>query len=121
MRMFGSIQQALEWGYGLCLVHGDELVCEAFAGPSAGGVIEIGVETHPRHMQKGYAVITCSHLIHIMEQQGFQTYWNCAKQNLPSAALARRLGYQTEREYQIQCLESHQPNSGLTMISDNHL
>jgi hypothetical protein len=101
MRMFGSIQNALEWGYGLCLMNGDKLLCEAFAGPSAVGVIEIGVETQPHHMHKGYATLTCSHLIHLMEGLGFQTYWNCSKQNAPSTALARRLGYKTEKEYRL--------------------
>jgi len=101
IHMFGSVQQALEWGYGLCLMHGDELLCEAFAGPAANGIIEIGVETHPHHMQKGYATITCAHLIHEMELQGYITYWNCARDNLPSAALASKLGYQTEKEYRL--------------------
>jgi RimJ/RimL family protein N-acetyltransferase len=101
IHMFGSVQQALEWGYGLCLMHGDELLCEAFAGPAANGIIEIGVETHPHHMRKGYATITCAHLIHEMELQGYITYWNCARDNLPSAALAHKLGYQTEKEYRL--------------------
>jgi RimJ/RimL family protein N-acetyltransferase len=64
-------------------------------------MIEIGVETHPHHMRKGYATLTCAHLIAEMEQQGYSTYWNCAKGNLPSAALARRLGYRTEKEYRL--------------------
>lgn len=98
---YGSIQKALEWGYGLCLVRGDELFCETFAGPSANGVIEIGVETHPHHLRKGYASVTCAHLIHEMEKQGYTAYWNCAKENLPSAALARRLGFRTEKEYRL--------------------
>ena len=101
VHMYGSIQQALQWGYGLCLLRGDELLCEAFAGPAAAGMIEIGVETHPHHMRKGYATLTCTHLIAEMEQQGYSTYWNCAKGNLPSAALARRLGYRTEKEYRL--------------------
>ncbi len=98
---YGSVQRALEWGYGLCLVSGDQVLCEAFAGPEANGVIELGVETNPHHMQKGYATLTCSHLIHEMEQQGYQTYWNCATSNLASTALARRLGYTTEKEYKL--------------------
>ncbi len=101
IRMFGSVQEALKWGYGLCLLCGDELLCESFAGPEANGVIEIGVETQPHHMRKGYAAITCAYLIHEMERQGYQTYWNCDKNNLPSAALARKLGYQTEKEYRL--------------------
>jgi GNAT acetyltransferase len=102
IRMFGSIQQALHWGYGLCLLRDNALLCEAFAGPAANGVIEIGVETQPHHVHKGYAFITCAHLIHRMEQLGYQTYWNCAKGNIASAALARKLGYRTEREYRLQ-------------------
>ena len=102
IRMFGSLPLALEWGYGLCLLRNTELLCETFAGPSANGVIEIGVETHPHHLHKGYAYLTCAHLVHTMEQLGYCSYWNCAKGNLPSAALARKLGYRTEREYRLQ-------------------
>lgn len=101
IRIFGSIQAALEWGYGLCLLRNGELLCETFAGPAANGVIEIGVETQPHHMHKGYAFLTCVHLIHTVEQQGYRTYWNCAKGNLGSAALARKLGYRTEQEYRL--------------------
>jgi RimJ/RimL family protein N-acetyltransferase len=101
IHMYGSVQQALEWGYGLCLMHNGEILCETFAGPAANGIIEIGVETHPHHMQKGYASITCAHIIHEMEQQGYLTYWNCAKQNQPSIALARKLGYRCEKEYRL--------------------
>ncbi len=101
IRMFGSIQQALEWGYGLCLLRDEALLCEAFAGPAANGVIEIGVETHPHYFRKGFAFITCAHLIHKMEELGYLTYWNCAKGNIASAMLARRLGYRSEKEYRL--------------------
>jgi hypothetical protein len=101
IHMYGSIHSALEWGYGLCLLRDGELLCETFAGPASKGVIEIGVETQPHHMHKGYAFFTCAHLIHTMEQQGYRTYWNCAKGNLPSTALARKLGYRTVNEYRL--------------------
>jgi hypothetical protein len=102
LAMFGSAELALERGCGLCLMYNDELMCEAFAGPSASGVIEIGVESHPRHMHKGYATLTCSHLIQAMEQQGYRTYWNCAKGNRASIALAHKLGYRNEKEYHLK-------------------
>jgi RimJ/RimL family protein N-acetyltransferase len=101
IHMYGSVDQALEWGYGLCLLREDELLCETFAGPAANGIIEVGVETMPHHQKQGYAHITCAHLIQRMEAQGYQTYWNCAKQNIASAALARKLGYRTEKEYRL--------------------
>ena len=68
---------------------------------AANSVIEIGVETHLRHMKHGYVTLTCSHLIHEMEQQGYRTYWNCAKGNQASIALVRKLGYRTEKEYHL--------------------
>jgi RimJ/RimL family protein N-acetyltransferase len=101
IHMFGSVQHALEEGYGLCLTRNGEILCETFAGPAANGVSEIGVETHPHHMQKGYAALTCIHLIHEMERQGYLIYWNCAKQNLASIVLAHKLGYRNEKEYRL--------------------
>jgi len=101
IHMYGNMQQALIWGYGLCLLRRDELLCETFAGPASNGIIEIGVETHPHHMEKGYATLTCLHLIHRMEEHGYRTYWNCAQQNQPSITLARKLGYKTEKEYRL--------------------
>jgi len=101
IHMYGSTQAALNWGYGLCLTRDGEILCEAFAGPAANGFIEIGVETHPPHMKKGYAVLTCAHLIREMDQRGYKTYWNCAKHNQASIALAHRLGYWNEKEYHL--------------------
>ena len=99
---YGSVEQALELGYGLCLIRQGELLCEAFAGPKASGVVEIGVECHPQHYRKGYATLTCSHLIQAMEQQGYTTYWNCARENQASIALAGKLGYQKVKEYPLK-------------------
>lgn len=101
IHIYGSVQQALEWGYGLCLRRNGEILCETFAGPAANGIIEIGVETHPHHMRKGYSALTCAHLIHEMERQGYLTYWNCAKQNQASITLAHKLCYRNEKEYRL--------------------
>jgi hypothetical protein len=100
--MFGSAELALVRGYGLCLIQNGEVLCEAFAGPSTSSMIEIGVECHPQHYHKGYAMLTCSHLIQAMEQQGYSTYWNCASGNQASIALARKLGYQKEKKYHLK-------------------
>jgi GNAT superfamily N-acetyltransferase len=98
---FGSIEQALERGFGLCLMRGGEVLSEAFAGPSANGMIELGTGTREPHRGRGYATLTCAHLIRECEKRGFRTYWNCAKQNPASAAIARKLGYRTEKEYKL--------------------
>ena len=80
---------------------GDEILSEAFAGPSVRGVVEIGVIVRKEHLRRGSGTIACVHLIRACEDLGYQTYWNCAKQNLASAGLARKLGYRTEREYKL--------------------
>ena len=101
LAIYGSAQRALEKGYGVCLTNHHELLCEAFAGPIAQGCVEIGTQTHIDHRRKGYATLTCMHLVLEMERMGYRTYWNCAKDNQASIALARKLGFQNEKEYRL--------------------
>ncbi len=103
--IFGSAEAALQLGFGLCLLRpssvGHKLLCEAFAGPRALGLIEIGVETREDYRQRGYATITCAALIEQCERQGFPTYWNCDKGNQASLSLAHKLGFRGGREYRL--------------------
>lgn len=96
---FGSAERTLEKGFGFCLVQEQELISEAFAADAALGMIEIGTITGESYRGRGYAAITCAQLIRECEARGYRTYWNCAKDNLASTALARKLGYQTEKEF----------------------
>ena len=100
--IFGSAEKALANGFGLCLVRDGRVLSEAHAGPAALGLIEIGTMTHERHRYRGYATLVCAHLVHACEDLGFQTYWNCAKQNQASVAIARKLGYTTMQEYELR-------------------
>jgi RimJ/RimL family protein N-acetyltransferase len=91
-------------GYGL--LRGNEILCEATAGPPAIGLRELGVFTQREHRGQGYATLTAAHLIREIESLSDRTYWNCAKQNVASAAVARKLGYRVENEY--RCLMWHE-------------
>jgi hypothetical protein len=97
--MFGSADRALEKTLGLFLMNGETILCEAWAGCNVSGTIEIGVNTIESERRKGYATATCARLILACEALGYQTYWNCAKQNTASRALAQKLGYRTSVEY----------------------
>jgi GNAT superfamily N-acetyltransferase len=99
--LYGSAERALEKVQARFLMHGDEICCESYAYFAALGTIEIATSTSESHRGRGYATMTCAHLIQACEAQGYQTYWNCAKQNLVSAAVARKLGYRTEQEYRL--------------------
>lgn len=103
--IFGSPEAALQNGFGLCLVRpssvGQKLLCEAFAGPVALEMIEIGVDTREDYRRLGYGTITCAALIEQCEQRGYPPYWNCNKQNEASLALAQRLGFRDGQEYRL--------------------
>jgi hypothetical protein len=101
IRAFGSADRFLEKGVGVCLMRGDEILCQASAGPVAMGLRDMGAITPAPYRGRGYATMTCAHLIQTIEANGYQTYWNCAKQNLASAAVARKLGYRTKKEYKL--------------------
>ena len=94
-----SLQSVMEKGFGFCLVQEQELLSEAFAADAALGMIEIGTITGEPHRRRGYATICCAQLIRECEARGYRTYWNCSKDNQASAGLARKLGYQTEKEF----------------------
>ena len=95
----GSVEEWEKTHFGYCLTRGEKIVAEATTGPSAQGVYEPGVFTQETHRKKGYGTIVSAKLVQEIEALGGQTYWNCAKQNVASAAIARKLGYRVEKEY----------------------
>jgi hypothetical protein len=99
--MAGGAEQALTRGLGYCLMRGEEILSEANAGPVARGVIELGTITHPEQRGRGYATIVSARTALECERLGYDTRWNCAKDNPPSATIARRLGYRSEQEFRL--------------------
>ena len=89
----------MQYTLGVCVVQENILLCEAATGAPTHGRIEVGVTTHEKYRQKGFATIACSKLIETCEVQGYATWWDCAKQNTPSVRLAKKLGYRNEKEY----------------------
>jgi GNAT superfamily N-acetyltransferase len=98
---YGSVERALDIIIGFCLLVNGVVVCEAVSGPPIGDIIEVGMTTREAYRRRGYATVTCAHLIHACEARGYQTYWNSNAANLPSVAIARKLGYRTAKEYQM--------------------
>lgn len=97
--LMGSIDDWEKTCFGYCLMREDEILSEATVGLPALGLYEPGVFTQPAHRGKGYGTMTVTRLIQEIEELGGQSYWNCAKQNTASAAMARKLGYRIEKEY----------------------
>jgi RimJ/RimL family protein N-acetyltransferase len=101
IEMAESAELALTHGLGYCLLHNDTIVAEANAGPAARGVIELDTMTHPAHRGRGYATSVSARTALECERLGYTLWWNCAKANLASAAIARKLGFRDEQEYRL--------------------
>jgi hypothetical protein len=99
--IYGGAERAIARGFGRCAVRAGEVVCEAFAGPAARGRVELSVTTRETDRGRGLATATCAHLINDCESAGLRPYWNCAKQNTASAALASTLGFAASKEYRL--------------------
>jgi hypothetical protein len=95
--VFGTAENFLRHGIGLCLTEGEEICSEAYAAWRGAGRFEIGIVTAEPRRGRGYAFMACQHLIRLCEAAGQPTCWSCFADNLASAAVARKLGYQTER------------------------
>src|SRR5262249_23310471 len=95
--MVGSLDTALDHGLGYCLLGGEQVVAEAFAGPAVGGVLEMAVITHEAYQRRGLATVVCARTILVCERRGNRTWWNAGAANAASVGLARKLGYRTER------------------------
>ena len=97
--MFVDGEKAVERGIGYCLLDDDRVVSEAYAGPEVDGVLEMAVITEPAYQRRGLGRIVSARTVLECEQLGYQTWWNTSLENVGSAAIARSLGYRTERHY----------------------
>ena len=81
------------------MLHSDRIICEAYGAFQGFGQVEIGTITHPDHRQAGHATVLCHRLATLLESRGAAVVWSCDADNAASAAVARKLGFQTERSY----------------------
>lgn len=96
---FGNVEHVMRLTLGVALLYDGLVIGEAATGAATHGQIEVGVTVAEAYRQRGYATVLCAKLIELCERQGYATWWDCAKDNTASARLARKLGYQNEREY----------------------
>jgi len=101
LNRYSSVENFLEKGIAVCILHGGSVVAEAYADMNILGFREIGIRTQEQYRKQGFATIACAHLIQLCEEEGSGTYWDCVKSNAGSVALARKLGFQNERTYRI--------------------
>lgn len=101
IQAYGTANNVLKYGFGVCLMEGSDICCEVYAGFRAEGRYELGVITHEVYRRKGYAALTCQYVAAISDQSGYQTSWSCSHNTPYSKAVALKLGYTQQREYEM--------------------
>jgi len=101
LNRYGNLDTYLETGLDVCILHGDEFVCEAGADMDVGGVREVGIVTERPYRGQGFGTIAVAHLLKWCDELGCSTYWDCVKLNIGSLKMARKLGFGNERSYKL--------------------
>lgn len=99
--MIVDLAATLDHGLGYCVLDGELVVAEAFAGPVGEGALEMGTIVHADYRGHGLGTVVCARTILECERLGYRTWWNTALSNVASAGLARKLGYRIERPYRV--------------------
>ena len=85
-----SAEGFLQYGFGLSLCRGRELLAEGY-GPLLGrSVMEIGVISAEEHRGQGLAKAVSAHVIERCLERGWSVTWSCEMDNPASAAVARK-------------------------------
>jgi hypothetical protein len=106
---FGSAERWEELGIGYAVMIGDRMVAEAMAGPRCRGLLEMGVVTREDQRQRGFGTLVSLLTARACEARGDRVWWNANAGNLPSLAIARRIGFSQERRYDL--VACHAPRS----------
>jgi hypothetical protein len=96
---WNSVESFLKNGFGFCLLHDQEIVCwctaEYVSGPQCG----IGVETVESYMNQGFATLTASAFVSYCHSNRITPHWDSWKANLPSVAVAEKIGFRKVLDY----------------------
>ncbi|MDT0453159.1 GNAT family N-acetyltransferase [Streptomyces hesseae] len=98
--IFGTGTQYAEHAVGFALVKDGQVAADAH-GVIGGGLIELGIHTHPDHRRKGLAFVALAAASRWGSGQGMRSVMTCHADKTPSIALARKLGLTEEFSYPI--------------------
>ncbi|WP_058308183.1 GNAT family N-acetyltransferase [Gracilibacillus massiliensis] len=90
-----------EKGLGYCIIHNRQIVSFCFASFVAGNLQCINIETLKEHQGKKLAQKVAHHFVKECQEKGMIPYWDCMEVNLPSAAVAERVGFTKIFEYKV--------------------
>lgn len=93
IRICGGAEQYATHRLGFALLYGDLIASICGFCALANGEAELEVGTVPAHRGKGLATVTSLAFMEQCHRMGYNPVYTCTSTNLPSRAVARKLGY----------------------------
>jgi RimJ/RimL family protein N-acetyltransferase len=97
----GSLDNYLDTGLEVAILHGNEFVAKSDADMEVDGIRELGVVTGEAYRGHGFGTTVVAHLLKLCDELDCATYWDCVKLNIRSLKIARKLGFGNERSYKL--------------------
>lgn len=98
---FGSAERWEQLAIGYAVMVDGAVAAESNAGPRCRGLLEMGVVTREPFRRRGFGTLVSVAVARACEERGDRVWWNANATNVPSLAIARRLGFSTERRYEV--------------------
>lgn len=100
LEFWPSIHSFLHHGFGYCMIYEHEIVSYCFSGYVAGNIHCLGVETYKPYRGRGLAQHVVAAFIKDCLDSNKTPYWDCMQTNLASVAIAEKLGFKRNMDYQ---------------------
>lgn len=88
-------------GFGFCLLRETELVCWCTAEYVSAGQCGVGIETVEAYQGQGLASAAAQAFVAQVQAQGITAHWDSWQANLPSVAVARKVGFRHVQDYSV--------------------
>ena len=100
-----STEDFLAQSFGVCMLHGDQIVGWCLSEYNTAQRCEVGIEVIEPYRGRGLATVMASALVeHALSVEVSRIGWHCYSSNVASAATARRVGFEKVRDYAVYLL-----------------
>jgi len=99
---FSSLEDFLKHGIGYVILHDEVIIAGASSYSYCGGYIDITIGTKDEYRQKGLALACASKVILECLEKNIYPVWDAV--DMRSVALAEKLGYSFDKEYEVYML-----------------